>query len=198
MKHNARLSSDSETNDNIKLDLFFLIGFMASGKSALGRKAAEKLNISHVEMDDEIIKLAGKSINKIFQEDGEETFRRMERAVLDNIIAVGKKTRKPMIISTGGGAPCYFDNMDLMKKKGRTIFIHPSTTVLAHRLELGKEERPLIRGKTQEEIRQYVTDKMKERMEYYGRADILFNPIYDDKELNVGLLAKIIASLLQP
>lgn len=196
MKHNTRPSSDSETNDNDKLDLFFLIGFMASGKSALGRKAAEKLNISHIEMDDEIIKLVGKSINKIFQEEGEEAFRKTERAVLENIIAIGKTTQNPMIISTGGGAPCFFDNMDLMKKKGRTIFVHPSIEVLAARLEQGKEERPLIRGKTQEEIRQYVAEKMKERKEYYGRADILFNPLYDDKKLNAGILVKIIASLL--
>jgi len=197
MNYIAHMDPFHQEEKNSKLNLFFLIGFMASGKSSLGRKAAETLRIRHMEMDDEIIRVSGKSINRIFEEDGEEIFRKTERQILEDIISTNEIGQMPLLVSTGGGAPCYFDNMDLMKRKGWTIFINPSREILTNRLESKKEDRPLIRHKSKEEIHEFVTETMRKRIQYYSVADIFFNPLYDDEELNANFLSKIIKSNLR-
>lgn len=172
--------------------IYFLIGFMGSGKSFLGREAARQLGYHHIEMDDMIIRKAGMSINAIFEKHGEPYFRELESAVIDEIILSAQGLTRPTVVSTGGGAPCHFDNMDRMKETGTTIFIRPDEGVLAERLAAQKEDRPLVRNRSEAEIRQYVATVMEERLPYYRKAAIVWNPVYPHKYLNADLLKRLI------
>ena len=116
----------------------FLIGFMGSGKTTLGRKLASKMGYEFIDLDHKLEQQVELSIAEYFSFFGEDAFRKLESTVL-------KKTPYPenVIISTGGGLPCYFDNMDWMKANGKVVYIKLSPKTLADRLESGKEERPL-------------------------------------------------------
>ncbi|MBY5957132.1 hypothetical protein KUV50_03220 [Membranicola marinus] len=175
-------------------NIFFLIGFMGSGKSLLSHGVSERMDVITVEMDDLIEQSAGMSINEIFTRKGEEAFRAIERQVLHDIIDQYQIPEKPVLISTGGGAPCHFDNMEVMNQAGTTIFINPSAKRLSARLEQKKQDRPLIKDKTADEIRTYVEKKLKERLPFYSKAIIQVNMIYDDKADNIEFLKDIIES----
>ncbi len=161
----------------------------------LSRKVAENTNVVSVEMDDEIVTRAGMSINKIFATRGETYFRKLERIVLQNLIKQYRESSKTVLISTGGGAPCYHDNMEIMNRAGTTIFIDVPADRLASRLECKKEERPLIRNKTTVEIQEYVVAMLKERLPYYLQANIRMNPLWENKELNIQLLTDILQEM---
>lgn len=196
---NTNISNQGKSkNVNQKNRLIFLIGFMASGKTYLGKKVSEALHFPFADMDDEIVAQEKKTINQIFEEEGEEGFRRIERRVLESFVSSAETIKSPLIISTGGGVPCFFDNMDLMKENGLTIFIHPSPENLTERLAGEKEERPLIREKSTDEILDFVREKLSERMKFYRKADILFNPIHNDPDLDAQLMIKIIRSVVNP
>lgn len=188
-----RLESKKMNGNN---NLIFLIGFMASGKTYLGSRISDALGIPFVDMDEEIIVQNKKSINQIFEEEGEDGFRKSERKVLESFITSAKSRKTPLIISTGGGAPCFYDNMKLMKNNGLTIFINPSPEILAARLAKDKEERPLIRKKSANEILEFVRTKLSDRMEFYRKADILFNPIHNDPDLDSRLMSNVVRSYL--
>ena len=100
----------------------FLIGYMGSGKTTLGRKLAYILQYQFIDLDDYIEKQEGRKISHIFEEDGEDYFRKLERVYLHRVI-----DKEDLVISTGGGTPCFFDNMNQMNEYGKTIYIniHP-------------------------------------------------------------------------
>lgn len=179
-------SSDSGTG------LYFLVGFMGSGKSMLSKGIKQYLDVISIEMDDEIEQSAGKTINDIFATVGEEGFRKLEQKVLHQLIDRFQDHDKRVLISTGGGAPCYFDNMEVMNQSGTTIFINPSIDRLANRLEEKNSERPLIKGKNLEEIREFIALNLEKRLPYYRKAHLLLNTIYNDKELNICFLRDLI------
>lgn len=172
--------------------IIFLIGFMGSGKSMLSRGVGVNADVVTVEMDDEIVTTAGMSINEIFATRGETYFRKLERSILQNLIEQYRESSKAVLISTGGGAPCYYDNMEIMNRAGTTIFIDVSADRLASRLECKKQERPLIRNKTSVEIREYVVSMLEERLPYYLQANIRMNPLWDNKQMNIQLLTDIL------
>src|SRR5690625_148398 len=147
-------------------------------------------------MDEEIIAQKKKSINQIFEEEGEEGFRKIERKVLESFIQSADNRNTPLIISTGGGAPCFYDNMDLTKENGRTIFIDPSAAIADERAAKEKEERAVIREKYSEESRLVVQEKLAERVPCDRQADIVLNPIRNDPEADARLIEKIIGSVL--
>lgn len=181
-------SSDSGTG------LYFLIGFMGSGKSMLSKGIQQYLDVTSIEMDDEIEQTAGKTINEIFATVGEEGFRKLEQEVLHQLIDRFQDHDKRVLISTGGGAPCYFDNMEVMNQSGTTIFINPSIDRLASRLEDKNNERPLIKGKKLDEIREFIALNLEKRLPYYRKAHLLLNTIYDDKDLNICFLRDLISA----
>lgn len=175
-------------------NLFFLIGFMGSGKSLLSHGVSKALDIISIEMDEEIERSAKMSINEIFTTEGEDTFRKMEQNVLHQIVQQYHNSSKIVIVSTGGGAPCHFDNMDVMNEAGTTIFINPSVDRLSARLEHKKKHRPLIRNRNYSEIRDYVESTLKTRLPYYNKAMIHVNMLNDDKLQNIDFLKDIILS----
>jgi shikimate kinase len=146
----------------------FLIGYMGSGKTTLGRKLATRLNYQFLDLDHALEEQAGMTIAEYFASFGETAFRVAESEIL-------KQTAYPenVIISTGGGAPCFFDNMDWMNVNGTTLYIKLSPKTLADRLEHGKEARPILRDKHGDELIAFITEKLEEREAYYLKAKII-------------------------
>ena len=146
----------------------FLIGFMGSGKTTLGRKLATRMGYEFIDLDHKLEQQVELSIAEYFQIFGEDAFRQLESEVL-------KKTLYPdnAIVSTGGGLPCYFDNMDWMKENGKSVYIKLSPKTLADRLETGKEERPLLQDKHDDALVEFIEQKLNEREKFYSQASII-------------------------
>ena len=144
--------------------IIFLIGFMGCGKSTFGKKLALNIEYDFIDLDIYIEDKECKSINEIFK-NGEDYFRKIERVYLQSAI----KT-KNTVIAVGGGTPCYFDNMQLMKENGLTIYIDMHPTELISRLRLSKKNRPLIASLQDYELSNFVFKNLNERKEYYNKA----------------------------
>lgn len=143
----------------------YLIGYMGCGKSTLGRRLSEHLGLQFVDMDHYIEERNCKTIPQIFSEEGEAEFRKKERKALDELSEF-----TDIVIATGGGAPCFFDNIDLMNKTGNTIYLNIDPKILADRLLKSKTERPLIKGKSRDELVAFIDDTLKKRNEFYLQA----------------------------
>ena len=143
----------------------FLIGFMGSGKSTLGAQLARNLDYQFVDMDQLIEDTAEMSIPEIFDEHGEDVFRKWEHDILLELCQ-----RENLVISTGGGVPCHSGNMDLMNSHGTTIYLKLSPAALLRRLVKSRTERPLIKGKSEPELLDFIKSKLEEREEFYLRA----------------------------
>lgn len=143
----------------------FLIGFMGCGKSTMGKKLAQKLGYTFIDLDQQIEKNLGTTIGEYFAAHGETAFRKIESETLKSF-AYPANT----VIATGGGAPCFFDNMDWMNENGLSMYIEMSPAALAKRLENGKEKRPLLRDLTEEQMVEFIENKLAERDVFYQRA----------------------------
>jgi|TARA_B110000467_G_C18217497_1_gene421085 shikimate kinase len=143
----------------------FLIGYMGSGKTSLGEKLAYKLEHEFIDLDAYIEKEEGRTISQIFEEDGEDYFRKLERVYLHRII-----DKEDVIISTGGGTPCFFDNMEQMNEYGKTIYINMHPKALIPRLKSSAVTRPLLEGKDEKEMLDYIFQSLRERERYYNKA----------------------------
>ncbi|MDF1576398.1 MAG: shikimate kinase [Bacteroidales bacterium] len=150
----------------------FLIGFMASGKSTLGAKLARRIGYQYVDMDQLIEETAEMSIASIFNEHGEEVFRKWEHDILSELFS-----REKLVIATGGGAPCHSEMMDLMNRHGTTIYIQLSPEALKGRLIRSRTERPLIKGKSEPELLDFIGKLLREREIFYMRATYIVNGI---------------------
>lgn len=163
--------------------LYFLIGFMGSGKSFAGRKLAEVLEIPCIDMDKHIETTENKSIQEIFEQKGEPYFRKLERDFLKTL-----DPKDNLIISTGGGVPCFFDNMKVMNEKGITIYLNRSKEVVMRQLLKGIDKRPLLKGKSEEEIWDFYDKKLQERLPFYNQAQ------FHAKDLNYLEISQMLKS----
>jgi shikimate kinase len=145
----------------------YLIGYMGCGKSTLGHQLADKLGLTFIDLDKFIEERNYKTIPQLFSELGEEGFRMRERKALEEVSEF-----VDVVVATGGGAPCFFDNMELMLRTGITIFLDIETSVLTERLLNSKTDRPLIRGKMKHELTDFIDDMMLKRRPYYEKAEI--------------------------
>ena len=161
----------------------FLIGFMGSGKSTLGAQLARRLDYHFVDMDQLIEETAEMSIPEIFEEHGEEVFRKWERDILQELCQ-GEKT----VVSTGGGVPCHSSLMDLMNSNGTTIYLKLSPVALLSRLIKSRTERPLIKGKSEAELREFIIDLLEKREKFYMRASHVVDGLNIRAESLVRLL----------
>jgi shikimate kinase len=143
----------------------FLIGFMGCGKSTMGRTLASELNLTFIDLDSFLEERYFRTIPQIFAEEGEESFRRKERKVLEEVCAFDN-----VILATGGGAPCFFDNMDLMNNSGFCVFLDVEISSLVNRLIHAKTERPLIKGKSPEELYAFIEGLLAQRRPFYEKA----------------------------
>jgi len=148
----------------------FLIGYMGAGKTTLGKAFAREMNLSFVDQDWYIEERFHKTVQEIFAERGEQGFRELERQMLHEIAEF-----ENVVISTGGGAPCFFDNMDFMNQKGETVFLNVAPDVLFSRLKLASQNRPILRGKTNEELKAFIAKALEKRAPFYSKAKYIFN-----------------------
>ena len=161
----------------------FLIGYMGSGKSKTAESLSKLLNYPVLEMDSEIEKQEGMTVSKIFQTQGQEWFREKEKQVLHSIVSF-----ENIIVSTGGGTPCYFDNMDWMNEHGLTVYLEANAGLLFHRLASNKKGRPLIEDLSDVDLMEQITGHLIHRIPFYKKSKITF-PASD---MNVKRLAEVI------
>jgi shikimate kinase len=147
----------------------FLTGYMGAGKTTAGRELAKELGLEFIDLDHFIQARYQKAVGQIFAESGEDKFRNIESSVLKEIGEF-----EDVVISTGGGTPCFFDNMEYMNRTGTTIYLKASPQALSSRLNLCKEKRPLIRDKNEEELYKFVVESLEKREPYYFRSKIIF------------------------
>ena len=151
-------------------DLIFLIGLPGSGKTTIGKELSKKIGVPFVDTDEIICAQQGKTIEAIFNENGEDYFRKQEKATLENIIS----RKESSIISTGGGLPCFFDNMDQINRDGISIFLNVSPETIVERLWNQRDaNRPMIKGKTKEGLLEFLKGKLQERIPFYSKARII-------------------------
>lgn len=143
----------------------FLTGYMASGKTTIGKKLARLLNYEFIDTDELIESMAGKSVQQIFESEGEDSFRQLEHSVI-----VSLTHRINTVISTGGGTPCYFDNMQRMNKSGITVYIRMAPQSIIKRLKSAKEPRPLIKRIPESELPDFINRHLQQRSEFYEMA----------------------------
>lgn len=144
----------------------FLIGFMGSGKSTWGRKLAHQTGRPFIDLDEEIISETGMAIADYFSLHGENAFRTLESRVLKNL-PLGQSA----VVSTGGGTPCYFDNMAWMNKTGKTIYLYvPPKALWSRLMQTDIAARPALRGLSGKALLDDITSKLAERTPHYQQA----------------------------
>ena len=147
-----------------------LIGYMGAGKTTIGKALSDEMNIPFYDLDWYIEARMHRNIKQLFEERGEEGFRKTEQAMLHEVAK-----NENVIIACGGGTPCFFDNMDYMNRQGTTIYLKALPEVLYAHLKMGKIIRPLLLGKTEEEIGQLIVRQVAERESYYLKAEYVLN-----------------------
>lgn len=157
---------------------------MGSGKSYVGSRLATELGLPFIDLDTEIEATAGKPITAIFAEDGEAEFRRLETEALRATAA-----RPAFVLATGGGAPCFHNNMDWMNANGTTVFLDPDLEVLLARLEGGRDHRPVLQSGTA--LRQLVVEKLATRRPIYEQAAICLTGAEADGAVECTLLDRL-------
>ncbi|MEJ5994647.1 shikimate kinase [Pedobacter sp. Du54] len=145
----------------------FLIGFMGCGKSTKAKQLASRLNCSVIDLDAVIVAEQGKTIAEYFAENGEEAFRKLESETL-------KRYEYPetCVVATGGGLPCFFDNMEWMNANGKTIYLQMTPPQLVSRLN-NREKRPLLKGMDDEQLLVFIETKLAERNAFYMQAQLV-------------------------
>lgn len=146
----------------------YLIGFMGSGKSHWGRLVSARMKLPFYDLDDVIVQRAGKSIAAIFAELGEEQFRSLEKELLEELT----ESNPDLVLSCGGGTPCFFGNIDYMKDHGKVIWLNTSLDTLVARLVKEKNHRPLIRDIPDAELKAVINKKLHDRKLYYEQAHL--------------------------
>jgi shikimate kinase len=162
----------------------FLLGFMGSGKSYWGRLLSQKLQVPFFDLDEQIVNAEGKSINEIFDSNGEEYFRLLEKDTLHIIT----ESHDSMVMACGGGTPCYFNNIEYMNREGTTIWLDVPIQVLYERLIRERSRRPLLKDLSDDQVRSFIIKKFSDRKIYYEQAEIMVN---EDPILLDSLIEKV-------
>ncbi len=145
--------------------LIYLTGYMGSGKTTVGKKLAKRLGFQFIDLDDMIENKYKIEVREFFQKYDEKSFRKVEH---DTLILTFQLS--DTVIATGGGAPCFFDNMELINQNGISVYIEMSNLSLFHRLSNSKRPRPLVQNKSQDELKQFIEAHLEERLPSYSKA----------------------------
>ena len=148
----------------------FLTGYMGAGKTTLGKAFARKMNVPFVDLDWYIEERFHKTVGELFTERGETGFRELERNMLHEVAEF-----ENVVISTGGGAPCFLYKMDCMKRVGKTVFLEVHPDVLFRRLRIAKQQRPILQGKEDDELKAFIIRALEQRAPFYTQAQYIFN-----------------------
>ena len=168
-----------------------LIGYMGSGKTTVGRQLAKRLGLMFYDLDWYITNRMRRTVAQIFEESGEEGFRKIEHAMLHEVAEF-----EDVVLSCGGGTPCFFDNMDYLNRMGETVYLKASPEVLYAHLKMGKSVRPLLLNKTPEEVEAFVKVQLAQREPYYSKAkhtlDVNVLDTYDKIKISVEKIIKML------
>ena len=138
---------------------------MCVGKTTVGKALAKELNCNFYDLDWYIEERFHTKVSRIFAEEGEQRFRDLERRMLREVAAF-----EDIVLSCGGGTPCYFDNMEYMNSVGETFYLKASPETILQHLALSRGERPLLKGKSPEELREFIVKQLDERSPFYEQA----------------------------
>ena len=142
-----------------------LVGYMGSGKTTVGKALSKATGMMFYDLDWYIENRMHTSVSKLFSERGEEAFRKIEYNMLHEVAEF-----EDVIISCGGGTPCFFDNMDYLNQQGDVVYLKANPETLYKHLLMAKVERPLLKGKSPEELITSITEHLKERAPFYEKA----------------------------
>jgi shikimate kinase len=169
-----------------------LIGYMGSGKTTVGKALSKEMGMMFYDLDWYIESRMHKTISEIFAERGEEGFRKIEYNMLHEVAEF-----EDVIISCGGGTPCFFDNMDYLNRQGDVVYLKATPETLYNHLLMAKVERPLLKGKSAEELIAYIAEHLKERAPYYEKArytlDVSILDNYDKIQVSVAHLRNLLS-----
>ena len=169
-----------------------LIGYMGAGKTTVGKALSKELGIIFYDLDWYIESRMRKTVAQIFAERGEEGFRTIEYNMLHEVAEF-----EDVIISCGGGTPCFFDNMDYLNQQGQVVYLKAEPEVLYKHLLMAKVERPLIKGKSKEELLAFIREQLDRREPFYSKArytlDVSLMDSYDKVNISVAKLREILA-----
>jgi len=166
--------------------IIFLIGYMGSGKTKTGQLLAKKMSYEFIDTD-RLIEISEKqTVSEIFNERGELAFRELEHKTLESL-----SLKINCVVSTGGGLPCFFDNMDVMNRCGITVYLKVPAGMLVSRLLDDKNKRPLLAGLDENQIKLKVNEQLAEREIHYGKAKLIFPAA----NMDLGHLAAEISKL---
>lgn len=164
-----------------------IIGYMGAGKTTVGKALAKELGVMFYDLDWYIESRMRKTVKQIFDEIGEEGFRKIERNMLHEVAEF-----ENVVVSCGGGTPCFFDNMDYMNQLGETIYLKASPETLHTHLKMGKGVRPLLLNKTPEEVEIFIRKQLKLREPFYNKAKYIIDiNVMDDFDKINGMVEQI-------
>lgn len=168
-----------------------IIGYMGAGKTTVGRALAAELGIEFYDLDWYIESRMRKTVKQLFDEVGEEGFRKIEHNMLHEVAEF-----ENVVISCGGGTPCFFDNMAYMNQQGDTVYLKASPEILYKHLKMGKGVRPLLLNKTPEEVQVFITEQLANREPYYSRAKYTVNVNLMDNHDKIRMSVEKVKQLL--
>ena len=168
-----------------------LIGYMGAGKTTIGKALSKELGIIFYDLDWYIESRMRKTVSEIFAERGEEGFRKIEYNMLHEVAEF-----EDVIISCGGGTPCFFDNMDYLNQQGQTVYLKAEPEVLYKHLQMAKVERPLLKGKSKEELLKFIKEQLEKREPFYTKArytlDVSLMDNYDKIKTSVAKIKELL------
>lgn len=168
-----------------------LVGYMGSGKTTVGKQLAENLGVSFYDLDWCVESRYHKTVSQIFTECGEEGFRELERRLLHEVCEF-----EDIVLSCGGGTPCFFDNMEYMNSMAETVYLKASPETLYMHLKMGRTERPLLKGKSPEEMQAYIADSLAKREPFYAQAKHTLDVNLLDNYAKIKISVQLIKDLL--
>lgn len=169
------------------MERVYLIGYMGCGKTTIGKRLAKSLGWDVIDMDSRIESRYRKTIPDIFASEGEDSFRKKERFILEELSAL-----ENVVVSTGGGAPCFFDNIDVMNSSGLCVYIRMTPEALAARLKNAKANRPLLKDKTEEELTNFIKEQLEKRRAFYEQARYVIDNDHGTPEEAAAKIAELL------
>lgn len=175
------------------MNRIFLVGYMGAGKTTIGKVLSKLIGLTFIDLDYYIEGRFRKTVAQLFAERGEEGFRSIERNMLHEVAEF-----EDVLVSTGGGTPCFFDNMEFMNQQGTTIYLQVSVDELASRLELCKHTRPVLKNRTGDELKAFVAESLSGRLPFYQKATIVFDANELMTEADAYALSEQLKKLIEP
>ncbi len=175
------------------MNRIFLVGYMGAGKTTIGKVLSKLIGLTFIDLDYYIEGRFRKTVAQLFAERGEEGFRSIERNMLHEVAEF-----EDVLVSTGGGTPCFFDNMEFMNQQGTTIYLQVSVDELASRLEVCKHTRPVLKNRTGDELKAFVAESLSGRLPFYQKATIVFDANELMTEADAYALSEQLKKLIEP